>query len=171
MLMYEMFISAVASVALALQPNTSRVKGKFIPFVLSKALPGAITMSMAVLSVFLIGLMDTGGVFGFGNVWSGQTTYEYHALMMLTLTFTGLVMLFRICQPFNVFKTVLFVFVACLCITVVSVPVLGGIVFDNWTEVQFNLSQTLLLVIIVQAALPVSSVLVRFFDLFNPADE
>lgn len=170
MLMYEMFISAVASVALALQPNTSRVKGKFIPFVLSKAFPGAITMSLAVLSVFVVGLADTSGTFGFGNV-MGTSTSEYHALMMLTLTFTGLVMLFRICQPFNVFKTVLFVFVASLCIIVVSVPVLGNIVFDNWSSVQFMLPQTLLLVIIVQAALPISSVLIKFFDLFNPADE
>ncbi len=170
MLMYEMFISAVASVALALQPNTSRVKGKFIPFVLSKAFPGAITMSLAVLSVFVVGLADTSGTFGFGNV-MGASTSEYHALMMLTLTFTGLVMLFRICQPFNVFKTVLFVFVAALCIVVVSIPVLGNIVFDGWSSVQFALPQTLLLVIIVQAALPISSVLIRFFDLFNPADE
>ena len=170
MLMYEMFISAVASVALALQPNTSRVKGKFIPFVLSKAFPGAITMSLAVLSVFVVGLADASGTFGFGNV-MGVSTNEYHALMMLTLTFTGLVMLFRICQPFNVFKTVLFVFVASLCIVVVSIPVLGNIVFDNWSSVQFALPQTLLLVIIVQAALPISSVLIRFFDLFNPADE
>ena len=90
---------------------------------------------------------------------------------MLTLTFTGLVMLFRICQPFNVFKTVLFVFVAALCIVVISIPVLGNIVFDGWSSVSFALPQTLLLVIIVQAALPVSSILIRFFDLFNPADE
>ncbi|MBQ8320363.1 MAG: HAD-IC family P-type ATPase [Clostridia bacterium] len=171
MLMYEMFISAVASVALALQPNTSRVKGKFIPFVLSRALPGAITMGLAVLSVFVVGLADTSGTFGFGGIMSGDSTAEYHALMMLTLTFTGLVMLFRICQPFNVFKTVLFVFVAALCILVISVPVLGNIVFDGWSAVSFSLPQILLLIIVIQAALPISSLLIRFFDLFNPADE
>jgi cation-transporting ATPase E len=171
LMLYEMFISAVASVALALQPNTARVKGKFISFVLSRALPGALTMSLAVLSVFLIGLADTGGTFGLGNIWASEPTKEYHALMMLTLTATGLVMLFRICQPFNVFKTVLFVFVTCLCLTVVSLPVLGNIVFDGWASVQFNLPQTLLLIIIVQAALPISAALIRFFDLFNPVDE
>ena len=171
MLMYEMFISAVASIALALQPNTSRVKGKFIPFVLSRAFPGALTMSLGILTVFVVGLADTHGWFGFGAVATGDPTASYSALMMLTLTFTGLMMLFRICQPFNVFKTVLFVFVAALCIFVVSVPVLGNIVFDGWSEVSFILPQYLLLIIIIQAALPISALLIRFFDMFNPADE
>ena len=50
MMLYEMFVSAVPSLALSLQPNTERVKGKFIPFVISRALPGALTMGLCSLT-------------------------------------------------------------------------------------------------------------------------
>jgi cation-transporting ATPase E len=54
MLMFEFLISALPSVALSLQPNTNRVKGKFIPYVLSRALPGAFTMAVGILSIYVL---------------------------------------------------------------------------------------------------------------------
>ena len=80
-------------------------------------------------------------------------------------------MLYRICQPFNVLRTILFVCTLGLCILVISVPVLGGIVFDNWAAVEFSLSQKLIMIIIVQAAFPISGFLIKAFDLMNPAEE
>lgn len=52
-----------------------------------------------------------------------------------------------------------------------AVPVLGNIVYEGWDTLKFNLTQILLLVVIVQAAVPISSILIKFFDMFNPADE
>ena len=169
MMMYELFISAIPSFVLSLQPNTERVKGKFIPFVLSRALPGAITLALSILSVFIIGESGLGATLGF--VVDGSKQPVYQATMMLVLTFTGLVMLFRICQPFNVVRTILFLFTCALCIIVVSIPFLGEIVFSGWAALEFQLAQILLLIIIVQAALPISGVLIKMCDMFNPADE
>ena len=90
--------------------------------------------------------------------------------MMLVLTCTGLVMLFRICQPFNVWRTVLYVASLGLCIVVIAVPFFANLLFTGWSDVHFNLPQWLLLIIITQAALPISGGLIKFFDMFNPAD-
>ncbi len=169
MLMYEFFISAIPSLVLSLQPNTNRVKGKFIPYVLSRALPGAITMALGILSLHVLHYTPLGETFGL--VANGVETLEYHALMMVVLTFCGLVMLYRICQPFNILRTVLFVGATALCVLVIAIPFLGNIAFDNWESVRFTFNQLLLFIIIIQAAFPVSSFLIKAFDLINPAEE
>jgi len=58
-----------------------------------------------------------------------------------------------------------------LCTIVISVPYLGNIVFKNWELVKITLPQFLLIVIIIQAAFPLSSTLIKFFDMINTADE
>ncbi len=169
MLLYEFCISAIPSMVLSLQPNSERVKGKFIPYVLSRAIPGAITMALGILTIYAIRELPIGEKFGF--VVNGDPTLEYDALMMIALTFCGLVMLYRICQPFNVIRATLFLLTAALCIIVVSVPILSEIVFDGWSAVEFTLPQVLLSIIIVLVSFPISATLIKLFDMINPAEE
>ncbi|MBQ2701435.1 MAG: HAD-IC family P-type ATPase, partial [Clostridia bacterium] len=170
MMMYELFISAIPSFVLSLQPNTKRVKGKFIPFVLSRALPGALTLAGGILSPYVISLTPLAEAFGFIGA-DGHTTEIYNAMLMISLTFTGLVMLFRICQPLNGIKFALFAAMCIVCSVIISVPFLGEIVMTGWSEIKFSLAQVLLIIIIVQAAIPLSEMLIKFFDLFNPAED
>ena len=170
MIMFEMFISAIPSFVLSLQPNTNRVKGKFIPYVLSRAIPGALTMALGILSLYVVHKTALADNFGLTTA-EGLDSIEYQALMMMALTFTGLVMLYRICQPFNIVRAILFIISVFLCVAVVSIPILGEIVFEGWTNVDFNLAQGLILVIIVQASFPISGFLIKFFDMINPADD
>jgi cation-transporting ATPase E len=170
MMMFEFFVSALPSFVLSLQPNTSRVKGKFIPYVLSRSIPGALTMALGILTLYFVHKTSLSASFGFIDA-AGKDTIEYQALMMLALTFTGLVMLYRICQPFNVVRVVLFVIAASLCLLVISIPELGQVVFDGWRNVHVQLPQTLLIIIIIQASFPVSGFLIKFFDMMNPADD
>ncbi len=170
MLMFEFFVSAFPSAVLSLQPNTNRVKGKFIPYVLSRSIPGALTMAIGIMTLFVIHKTGLADNFGFidGN---GAETAAYQALMMIALTFSGLVMLYRICQPFNVVRAVTFVIAVAACLLFVVTPVLGEMVFPGFADIRFNLSQVLLIIIIVQASFPISGILIRFFDMINPADE
>ena len=170
MMMFEMFISAIPSFVLSLQPNTNRVKGKFIPYVLSRSIPGALTMAIGILTLYTVHKTSLAQAFGLITP-TGADTPEYNALMMIALTFTGLVMLYRICQPFNIIRAALWTCALALCVLVISVPVLGEIVFDGWMNIQFTLSQLLLIIIIVQASFPVSGFLIKFFDMMNPIDE
>ncbi len=169
MMMFELFISAIPSFVLSLQPNTNRVRGKFIPYVLSRAIPGALTMAMGIFTLYFV--HKTSLTEAFGLVQDGVDTTEYNALMMIALTFTGLVMLYRICQPFNVVRTVLFGVSLLLCLIVIGIPELGEIVFKDWSTLEFTLPQLLLIIIIVQASMPLSSFLIKAFDMMNPIDE
>ena len=170
MIMYEFFVSALPSFVLSLQPNNNRVKGKFIPYVLSRAIPGAITMAVGILTLHIIRQSGASELFGFTNA-LGEETAEFRALMMIALTFTGLVMLYRICQPFNIVRVCLYVLSVGLCVIVIAVPALGEFVFDGWKSVDFTLQQILLIAIVIQASFPLSSFLIKFFDMINPAEE
>lgn len=169
MMMFEIFVSAIPSFVLSLQPNTNRVKGKFIPYVLSRSIPGAITMALAIISLYVLHLTPIASSLGLQA--AGAETLEYQALMMLALTFSGLVMLYRICQPFNVLRTVMYTVVTVLTFLVVSIPFCGGIVFEDWDLVSFTLPQILIMIIIVQASFPVSGFLMKCFDMMNPLEE
>ncbi len=170
LLMYEILISAIPSFVISLQPNTNRVKGKFIPFVVSRALPGAITMAAAVLTVYCINLSSLHTLFEYTNS-VGEVVSLYEPMLMLTLTCTGLVMLYRISQPLNIVRAIVFLIAVAGCTLVLSVPMLGNRVYDGWETIKFTASQILLLIVITQAALPISATLIKFFDLFNPAEE
>lgn len=171
MLMFEIFISAVPSFFLSLQPNTNRVKGKFIPFVVSRALPGALTLAFGILTLYIVNQTPLSYIFEFKNEAGEIVGNVYHAMLMISLTFTGLVMLLRICQPLNFLRATLWCTMAAACVTVLAVPILGNIVYTNWSELKFNLTQILVLIVIVQATIPISAMLIKFFDMFNPAEE
>ena len=172
MMLYEFLISAVPSFVLAMQPNTERVKGKFIPYVLSRSIPGALTLAIGILSLYIVRQSSLGVTFGFLDETGAETT-AYHAMLMLALTFCGLVMLYRICQPFNVLRAILFFTITALCILVLSIPFFGNIVFTGWETVSkgFSLQDVMLLIIIVQMAFPVSGTLIKVFDMINPVEE
>ena len=113
MMLLEFLIIGAPSVFLSLQANDSRVQGKFINFVVCKSLPGAILMLVSVLLVLLAQ--------GFLQPHYGTELYPnelYYTMMVHVMNFAGLIMLYRICKPFNVFRSVLFAAIAL---------VLGGI--------------------------------------------
>ncbi len=167
MLMYELLVSAVPSLVLSLQPNTDRVKGKFIPYVLSRAIPGALTMTIGIMAVYLIHASSLAETFGFVQ---HMETPSYNALMMIALTACGLVMLYRICQPFNTVRAVLWVIAVGMCAIVLAVPTLGNFVFNGWDALTFSVPQILLMIIIVQASYPISGFLIKAFDMLTPAE-
>ncbi|MBO4939931.1 MAG: HAD-IC family P-type ATPase [Clostridia bacterium] len=167
MMLYEFFISAIPSFVITLQPNTNRVKGKFIPFVLSRALPGALTLVSGILTIFILHKTPLALELGLIDA-AGEDTMQYTALMTIVLTFIGLVMLCRICQPFNRVRAVLFGATVFCCVLVFSVPMLGNVVYTGWSELTFTMPQILLLVVILLASIPVSHFLIKAFDLINP---
>ena len=160
MIMFEMFVSSIPSFVLSLQPNNERVKGKFIPYVLSRSIPSALTMGLAIISIYVLHRTPIAG--DLGLISAGSETLEYHAMMMIVLTFSGLVMLYRISQPFNTLRGIMYTVVTTLIFLVLSVPFCGGIVFEDWRFVSFTLPQILIMIIIIQACFPISGYLIKW---------
>lgn len=86
----------IPSFILALEPNKDRVKGHFIINVLSKSLPTALT-----IFINIIGIITLSYIFKFSD--------DYVSTMSVILVaFTGFLLLFRICYPFNYLRGILF---------------------------------------------------------------
>ena len=92
-------------------------------------------------------------------------------MMILALTGCGLVMLYRICQKFNVLRAILYIVTVSLCILMISVGWLSKFVYASWSAVALTMPQILLLIIIIQAAFPISAFLIKACDMFNPAED
>ncbi len=162
MLLFEIFVAAIPSTILALQPNSDRVKGKFILYVLSRAIPAALTMLFAVFAVYLGGLLLPDIPF------LGEANYE--GMLVVIITFAGLVMLFRILQPFNVLRAVVYVAMVGCAVLAFCIPMLGALSYDRWAEVSFSLTEILYMACILLACFPISSTLIRVCDLMNSTD-
>lgn len=100
MMILELLIIGAASLGLSIQPNDNRVKGQFINYVICKSLPGAFMMLLSVLLIMLAQSLLQEKC-GFDNE-------IYYTMMEHAMNFAGLVMLYRICKPFNVYRSVLF---------------------------------------------------------------
>ncbi len=168
MLLFETLVTALPSMVLALQPNGDRVKGKFIPFVLSRSIPGAVTLFLCVLAVYA-GIAILPDQFGELRVQIGADTL-INPLFVLAVTFGGLVMLFRILQPFNGLRFITYAVSVGISILILAVRPIGEIVYTGWTDVVLNFTQILYIICIVLAAFPVSNMLVKLCDLMNPSE-
>ncbi|MCI1966470.1 MAG: cation-translocating P-type ATPase [Oscillospiraceae bacterium] len=86
----------IPSFFLALEPNRERLHGRFIENVMQQAVPGAMTMTLNI--VLLVALTS----------FLGFSPAEQSTLAVLITGFTGLLILFKVCFPFNTERTVLF---------------------------------------------------------------
>ena len=160
MLLFEVLVTALPSVVLALQPNGERVKGKFIPFVLARAIPGSVTLLLCVLAVHT-------GAHLFPEL--GVDSFS-HPLYTLAVSFGGLVMLSHILKPFNWLRAAVYLVSVGVSLVVLYVPVLGEIIYTGWSVIDLGLTQSLYLCCIILAAFPVSGWLVRLGDFLSPND-
>ena len=86
-----MLTIGVPSVILALEPNTERVKGRFLPKVLCAALPGAIGVVLGVLGIVIaISYFNT-------TFTEGQAK----DMFILLVTAVAFLYLFKVCWPFK----------------------------------------------------------------------
>ncbi len=94
----------IPSFILAMEPNNERINGKIIINVLRKSLPTALTIVTNILIITvlpdIIRLSET----------------EVSTLAVLLTGFTGFMLLYRICIPFNNLRRVLFGFLICMFI-------------------------------------------------------
>lgn len=178
LLLFEMFIAGIPSIFLSLQPNTERVHGKFITYVISRAFPGAFTIALAVLAMYFTStpifqkLFKIGGFTGI-FIGNGAELIElgeafkahYLALAFVALTFSGSVMLYRLCSPFNIMRGTLWGVSTFLCFLLTIT--IGDFFFIGWSSIHFSFPELLYLVFIIVISFPVSKGLIFFFEKLN----
>ncbi len=159
MLLLEVAIIAVPSFFISLQPNKERVQGKFISHVMSGAISGSVLMILCVMAMYLTNVFNPDE---FGS--------HYLAMCMMALTFSGFVMVFRICQPFNVYRAVLCAAVFALCVTAYAVPfITETLLYAGWQALEWDYAKILTIVVVIEAAFPISGWLIELMHLIMPS--
>ena len=146
-MLLEFLVIGIPSFFLALQPNNERIRGRFLPSLLSKALPGAILLFLNVVAChFFDRFIGTDG--------------QYQTMAALAITFVGLVLLFRLCKPFDIFRGIMFATMVTLCVLVLSV-----IKWDAFFEyVYLNTQNVLFIICCVLISYPVYDWIVKVLD-------
>ena len=95
--LYNTMIIGIPSFILAMEPNKSIVRGKFLINVFKNALPAGLTSFAAMTAIFIL-----------------YRTYEIPIVEMSTMsviaiTFVGFMMLLRLCNPFNTLRIALLI--------------------------------------------------------------
>ena len=159
MLLLETAIIGAPSFFLSLQPNKDRVQGKFITHVMSGAVTGAVLMILSTMAMYLTNVFAPEE---FGS--------HYRAMCMIAMTFSGFVMVFRTCQPFNVYRGVLClavfgIIVGCYCIT----PLTDALLYTDWSKLDWDYAKVLTIVVVIEACFPISGWLQEWSRMIFPS--
>ena len=94
----------LSSFFLALEPNQEPLKGSFIGSILKKAVPGFVTILISVTLIYVMYMLQDTNLMYTG-------VYELHTaatMSVITFTILGLVVLLKICLPFNKYRALVF---------------------------------------------------------------
>ena len=151
-LMYELFITAVPSLFLALQVNKDRVHGKFLANMLKNASPGGLTLTAAVMAVYVYCAIAHPSAVG---------DQVFKTMVTITLTYTGYMVLLRLCRPYNAYRVVLVVVTLACCVlgTFVLYWLFGIVYRDGGGSMIISLQDGLYISTVVLSAYGVVSVL------------
>ncbi len=136
-MLLEMFVIGLPSFFLALQPNTNKIKGKFLANVLKNTLPAGITMSLAAISMYIY------------QSFTGIESPELVTMISFAVITVGLIALYDICKPFNWFKALLFL--VCLSLIIVAI----WLFYDVFRYTALTYEQILFLIIVCESSYPV----------------
>ncbi len=158
MLLLETCIIAIPSFFLSLQPNKDRVQGKFISHVMSGAITGAVLMIICVMSMYIT------------KEFSSDFETYYKPMCTIALTFSGFVMVYRLCRPFNAYRTTLCLVVLAMIITAYSVPIFTEkMLYTGWMDIKWDYAKILIIVVVIEAAFPISGWLMELMHIIMPS--
>ncbi len=151
-ILLEMFVIGLPSFFLALQPNINRIKGKFLSNLLKNALPAGICLFSVTIAMYIY------------QIFTGIRTEVLVTMASLAIIVVGFIALFRMCRPFNWFKSMMYIICLSICITcIVCIPELFRYVSISYTDVLF-------LIVVCQASYPLYVILNKIFDLSNKSE-
>ncbi|MDR1697581.1 MAG: HAD-IC family P-type ATPase [Erysipelotrichaceae bacterium] len=124
MMIWEVFTIGIAAFLLALQPSHDKIQGKFLANTIQKAFPASLALFFG---VFVILLCETLGVvlqpYVDNYIFKDITDSTKMTLLVSTVSFCSIAILFRICLPFNKYR--LFVFLGLAFATIGAVLLFG----------------------------------------------
>ncbi len=156
-LLLEVFVIGLPSFFLALQPNTDKIKGKFMTNLAKSCLPAGITLVVVAISIYIYQM-----ILGIDDAAILAT------MASIAITAVGFVCLYKMCKPLNLFKA--FMYLLCLTICILAVVFL----FDLFKYVPLSTIDILFDIIVIMAAYFLFTLLTKLFeakDFINTKDK
>ncbi len=148
-ILLEMLVIGVPSFFLALQPNTNRIKGHFLSNVAKNTLPAGFSLVLSVIAIYIY------------QMFVPITTDVLVTMSSLAVIFGGFVALFNMCKPWKLFKAVVFVSCALICVCcVVFIPTL-------FKYVTISTMDSMFLIIVCLSSYMLYQILVKLFNYSN----
>ncbi len=136
-ILLEIFVIGLPSFFLALQPNTNPIKGKFMSNLAKNALPAGMCLVGVTITMYIY------------QMFTGISTELLVTMSSIAIVAVGFMALFRMCKPFNWFKSIMYV--ACLAICITCIVFLH----DLFRYVTIPYVDLLFLIIVIESAFPV----------------
>jgi len=146
MLLLELCVIGIPSFFLALQLNKAKIKGRFLNNLIMKALPAAILFFIHVFLCYTLVKLNL------------IMEYKYKTIASLTVTFAGLLVLYRICKPYDIYRTVLFTSMLFLIVTLLNFA------YPIFNYELLEITDILFIIVFVQTLNPIYNMLVRWFE-------
>ena len=115
--MIEWFAIGVPAFFIALQPNTSQVKGKFIVNVIKSTLPGALTVVIFHLALHFL---KEPLIYAYALPDNGMA--EFKTLAILVTSMISMLVLYKVCKPFNLVRGIAFGISVIGCVAMLTIP-------------------------------------------------
>ncbi len=128
----EICIIGVPSFFLALQGNKNIIRGKFLSNVVARAVPGGVALVLGVMSMYLYNVFMP-----LPPATDGGYPPELISMMVISITCVGMMVLFKQCEPFNAFRTVLMLGVVAITIAFMFIMPSIGLVKIGFTQTCF----------------------------------
>lgn len=149
-ILLETLVIGIPSFFLALQPNNDAIKGKFLSNLLAKSLPGALVFVLNIVTYYVLSITLPG------------VAFQWEMMASISITFTGLVVLFRLCSPLNAYRGVL-VLSMFIC-TFAALTILPLDFFFGEGAEPLTLQNILFVLVVIQASYPIYSTIVKSCD-------
>ena len=121
--LWELFTSGFAAFALALERNSERIEGSFLPNVLKKSVPAAAMFVASVFTMFIIYLLQKNGVIN----WSVYSKGSAIAMSIIAFSILGTVFLYKVCSPLSFYRRI--VLIASASANVLSLIITGIVTY------------------------------------------
>ena len=114
MYLWEFLAIGIPAFCLALQKNNERIRGSFLPNVFRKAVPAGAVMILMTVTYYLFFLLQKNGVCYFGINTAGFAATAQDpitgatAMACISFTIMSLVVLYKVCVPFDKFRKIIF---------------------------------------------------------------
>ena len=106
--LWEIFTSGYAAFFLALEKNSEKIEGRFLPNVFKKAVPAALLWIACVCVIFLFFVLQRNKVLNLG-IYSRDCAV---AMSVITFSILGIAFLYKVCSPMSKYRFVIFVSIA-----------------------------------------------------------